>query len=138
MLQDLLIQPSRLLTLDPSAMTHLQLDNVIGRPAEDGPALMIALQHLTHLQHLQLFDNFWQTPLAPQQFSALTASGGLTALLVMDRSLQPLPQGAVQHLLPAGEEKCCLLYGHGCTDLVASAPPPPEPWVSLPQWKLES
>jgi hypothetical protein len=82
---------------------------------------MAAVQRLTNLQHLELFDNFGnfdnfrQTPLdahislleselrIPAHFLALTASGGLTALLVVDRMHQPLPQGAIQHMLPAGK-----------------------------------
>lgn len=42
-------------------MTRLQVDNVIGRPAEDGPALMTALQR--HLEAPAVFDNFYAVQL---------------------------------------------------------------------------
>lgn len=104
--QELLIDPTRLSALDASALTCLKLYNVIGRPAQDGPALLSALASLTALKHLGLIDNFWDAPLPVEQFASITAATGLTALCLVDCSQQPLPLGALQHILPSGKQPC--------------------------------
>jgi hypothetical protein len=77
-------------------------------------ALLSALQHLTQLQHLQLYDMALDRVTAQHQqqgeshycFSALTASTQLTALHienVMGLLVPPsLPEAAVQHMFPPG------------------------------------
>jgi hypothetical protein len=102
-LRDLLIDPSRLEPLHITPLTFLQLAMVVNRPAEDGTALLAALQQLTGLKHLALRGNFWGSLLAPQQFSALVAASGLTALHIWGRGDQPLPCRALRRMLRAGK-----------------------------------
>jgi hypothetical protein len=75
--------------------------------------LLAALQHLTQLQHLELFScqlDAVKPGLEPGQpgeggyqcFSALTASTQLTALIIETPWDTPVPEGAVTYMFPAG------------------------------------
>jgi hypothetical protein len=104
LLRDVLFNTSRFADLPTAPLTFLQLENVVGYPDEDGAALLAALNQLTGLKHLALGANFWECELAPEQFSALTAASGLTALHILGRSEQPLPEGALEHIFPEGRQ----------------------------------
>lgn len=104
-LRSILIPTSRLTVLtSSSSLTSLHVENVVGHPWMDGLGLMGALLELKSLRNLNVADNFWRTPWPPQMFCALTAASDHTALHIWDRSEQPLPQGALQHMFPAGKQ----------------------------------
>lgn len=69
--------------------------------AEGAEALLAVLSKLARLQDLDLESVKWDpVGIAPQRFSALTASSHLTRLAVESYSTAPLPEGAVRHLFP--------------------------------------
>jgi hypothetical protein len=65
-------------------------------------ALLVSLRQLPQLQHLELSRMQLDEVTAVQHLSALTASSKLTSLYVLARFSMPMPQGALQHLLPSG------------------------------------
>lgn len=79
-------------------------------PTPEGIAAFLgALRALTSLQHLELQNAQLAVARPPfTAFAALTASSQLTALVLQSDDSQhtsdPLPRGAMQHVLPAGRQ----------------------------------
>lgn len=72
---------------------------------EGTTALLDVLPKLKSLQELKLHHaNLDTVSIAPQRFSALTASSHLTRLEVVGKCNAPIPQAAVQHMFPAGRQ----------------------------------
>lgn len=89
-------------------LSSLHLDCVVREPEEEGLATMWALKGLTSLQRLTMAGDFTRAggvpPWPMDTFTELTAASGLTALHIFDVRNQPLPQGAFQHVMPAGKQ----------------------------------
>lgn len=72
---------------------------------EGTAALLEALPKLTCLEDLQLdLQGLDSISIGPQHFSALTASSHLTQLRLVPEKRMPVPNGAVQHMFPAGRQ----------------------------------
>lgn len=67
-------------------------------------ALFSALRQLQHLQHLELSRMQLDEITEPERLSALTASPALTSLHLLARFSMPMPQGALQYLIPKGAQ----------------------------------
>lgn len=92
-LQRLRLERCTLLTYVPEAMYD----------TEGTAALLDILPKLKRLQQLDLQEAKLDTvSIAPQRFSALTASSHLTRLALAVKHQRPIPQAAVQHMFPAG------------------------------------
>jgi hypothetical protein len=78
-------------------------------------ALLRALQRLTQLQVVHVFEQWMRTgappgvPPEPELFAALTSSAHLKWLELRHEDDQPLPPGALQHMFPEGCSKPQLL-----------------------------
>jgi hypothetical protein len=73
--------------------------------AEATAALLGVLPKLTNLQDLKLHVEGLDTvSIAPEHFSALTASSHLKHLAIGQEVELPLPRGAVQHMFPPGRQ----------------------------------
>jgi hypothetical protein len=91
-------------------LQHLRLKFSTVDHAATARELLLALQHLTQLQHLQLEDfKLHSVKSQPQEqedshqcLSALTASTQLTALVLSDFGGMPVPQAAFEHMFPVG------------------------------------
>jgi hypothetical protein len=79
------------------------LDELDELEAEGTAALLNVLPRLARLQHLELeLQQLGTVSIAPERFSALTASTHLTNLVVHPAHVTPLPLNAVKHMFPAG------------------------------------
>jgi hypothetical protein len=86
--------------------------------------LLAALQHLTHLRHLQLHGSAAaQQGDSYQCFSALTASTQLTAMELLNTHGMPFPQTAFNHIFPPARvlPHLKVLHLHGCQPCVEAA-----------------
>jgi hypothetical protein len=94
-LQELLLEDCRFLSEDPLEDYR----------AAGTMSFLDVLTELTCLQNLTLYQQRLDTDvIAPQHYSALTASSKLTRLYILQPDEKPLPRGAVQHMFPPGRQ----------------------------------
>jgi hypothetical protein len=125
-LQELLLEDCRLLPED-------RLDD---SGAGGTIAFLDVLTQLTCLQNLTLYQQPLETDIvAPQHFSALTASSQLSRLYVLQPDEMPLPRGAVQHMFPPGRQMPFLQHitiSPGRDIAPGDAPPDDDPYGGPP------
>jgi hypothetical protein len=95
-------------------------------------ALFEALPRLSCLKELYLDLDRLDLSIDPQQFSVLTASSQLTSLDLFRDDAMPIPQKALQHMLPPGQQLQFL------EELTISATPGENKYFDVDAWCLNS